>query len=175
MTLDLRIIPNSASSFSATYTCPCGCTPSVAYARDADATTDSCCCGNEFAVGPDARSRVREGHGFHREFADAASPWGETVPVAWAIGPSTHDQPASGSADHEGSHGTHEHPVPGEPDMADATDPVCGMTVDRAAALTKGLHTSYKGKDYFFCGKGCKLEFGDDPERFLDPSYTPSM
>ena len=29
--------------------------------------------------------------------------------------------------------------------------------------------------DYFFCGKGCKLEFDDDPERYLDPSYVPSM
>jgi hypothetical protein len=28
---------------------------------------------------------------------------------------------------------------------------------------------------YYFCGKGCKLEFGDDPGTYLDPSHTPSM
>lgn len=56
-----------------------------------------------------------------------------------------------------------------------ATDPVCGMTVDVAGAVAKGLHTTHAGVDYYFCGKGCKLEFGDDPMRFLDPAYTPSM
>ena len=54
-------------------------------------------------------------------------------------------------------------------------DPVCGMTVDPESARTTGLHSSYQGHDYFFCGKGCKLEFDDDPEHYLDPSYIPSM
>ena len=49
------------------------------------------------------------------------------------------------------------------------------MTVDPAAAEARDLHVSYNGVDYYFCGKGCKLEFGDDPERYLDPSYVPSM
>lgn len=54
-------------------------------------------------------------------------------------------------------------------------DPVCGMAVDRGAASAKGLHSSFNGVDYFFCGKGCKLEFDDDPDHFLDPAYLPSM
>ena len=54
-------------------------------------------------------------------------------------------------------------------------DPVCGMTVDMAAAEASGLTAEHDGQTYYFCGKGCKLEFGDDPERFLDPTYTPSM
>ena len=33
----------------------------------------------------------------------------------------------------------------------------------------------YDGREYVFCGKGCLLEFGDDPEKYLDPAYTPSM
>jgi YHS domain-containing protein len=49
-------------------------------------------------------------------------------------------------------------------------DPVCGMDVDTA---TSTLSTEYEGKTYWFCGKGCLLEFKDDPERFLDPSYVP--
>jgi YHS domain-containing protein len=56
-----------------------------------------------------------------------------------------------------------------------ATDPVCGMTVEPTAAKAAGLTTEHDGKDYYFCGKGCLLEFRDDPERFLDPSYQPSM
>lgn len=56
-----------------------------------------------------------------------------------------------------------------------AVDPVCGMTVDPSAAREKGLHHEYKGNDHYFCGKGCSLEFGDDPEKYLDPSYSPSM
>jgi Cu+-exporting ATPase len=58
---------------------------------------------------------------------------------------------------------------------ADAIDPVCGMTVDPPVARERGLTREYKGTEYAFCGKGCYLEFGDDPERYLDPSYIPSM
>ena len=56
-----------------------------------------------------------------------------------------------------------------------ARDPVCGMSVDPDVARSKGLHSRLGDRDYFFCGKGCKLEFDDDPERYLDPSYAPSM
>jgi YHS domain-containing protein len=54
-------------------------------------------------------------------------------------------------------------------------DPVCGMTVDPAEARSKGLATTLEGTDYVFCGKGCFLEFRDDPETFLAPGYTPGM
>lgn len=57
----------------------------------------------------------------------------------------------------------------------DALDPVCGMTVNRAGAMAKDLITEHEGISYYFCGRGCKLEFGDDPGRFLDPAYVPSM
>lgn len=56
-----------------------------------------------------------------------------------------------------------------------ALDPVCGMTVDRQTAHGKGLHSIYAGTDHYFCGRGCKLEFDEEPQRYLDPSYTPSM
>lgn len=49
------------------------------------------------------------------------------------------------------------------------------MTVVPEVARPQGLYSTYKGTDYFFCGKGCKLEFDEDPERYLDPSYVPSM
>jgi len=54
-------------------------------------------------------------------------------------------------------------------------DPVCGMTVDPDEARDKGLTLNHEGTEYAFCGKGCMLEFRDDPDRYLDSSYTPSM
>lgn len=54
-------------------------------------------------------------------------------------------------------------------------DPVCGMTVDPARAEFNGLVAEHEGVTYYFCGRGCLLEFRDDPQRFLDPSYAPSM
>ena len=56
--------------------------------------------------------------------------------------------------------------------MAIAKDPVCGMEVDTATSL---LSYEYEGTTYWFCGKGCLLEFRDDPDRFLAEDYVPSM
>lgn len=66
-------------------------------------------------------------------------------------------------------------PSPAPPAPAITTDPVCGMSVATAVALARGLHSSYSGADHYFCGRGCKLDFDDDPERYLDPGYVPSM
>lgn len=55
--------------------------------------------------------------------------------------------------------------------MAMATDPVCGMHVDTDTAQWT---LERDGQTYYFCSKGCMLEFRDDPEKYLDPSYTPS-
>lgn len=54
-------------------------------------------------------------------------------------------------------------------------DPVCGMTVDPQAARSKGLTLIHEGTEYAFCGRGCMLEFRDDPVRYLDPGHSPSM
>jgi YHS domain-containing protein len=54
-------------------------------------------------------------------------------------------------------------------------DPVCGMTVDPMAAREKGLTLTHEGTEYAFCGKGCLLEFRDDPQRYLERDYRPSM
>jgi Cu+-exporting ATPase len=54
-------------------------------------------------------------------------------------------------------------------------DPVCGMTVDHTLARQKGLTLTHEGTEYAFCGKGCLLEFRDEPDKYLDPAYTPSM
>jgi len=55
--------------------------------------------------------------------------------------------------------------------MAVAKDPVCGMEVDTSTELK----FEYKGVTYYFCGRGCMLDFKEDPEKFLDPAYQPHM
>ena len=62
----------------------------------------------------------------------------------------------------------HENP----PSEGTAIDPVCGMTV----VMEGAQHVSqYQDSTYYFCGKGCRLEFEDDPERILSPDHVPSM
>ena len=59
--------------------------------------------------------------------------------------------------------------------VAPNEDPVCGMTVDLEQARAKGLVLDEDGREFGFCGKGCFLEFRDNPEPFLDPRRLPSM
>ena len=54
-------------------------------------------------------------------------------------------------------------------------DPVCGMQVDPEVARARGLSHTHDGREYLFCGKGCLLDFREDPERYLDSSHTPTM
>jgi len=56
-----------------------------------------------------------------------------------------------------------------------STDPVCGMDVNVEIARALGLTSEHEGTTYAFCGKGCKLEFDEDPAKFFDPSYQPHM
>jgi len=55
------------------------------------------------------------------------------------------------------------------------SDPVCGMTADIKEAQAKGLAIVYLDHQYVFCGRGCFLEFRDDPETFLESGYKPAM
>ena len=48
-----------------------------------------------------------------------------------------------------------------------AIDPVCGMTVDPPAARSAGLHSRLGQVDYYFCARGCKLEFDEHPASYL--------
>jgi YHS domain-containing protein len=65
------------------------------------------------------------------------------------------------------SNGSHEESM-----MAIEIDPVCGMQVDTSTSL---LSLEHDGTTYWFCSKGCMLEFRDDPEKYLAPDYKPSM
>ena len=164
--MQLQLIETTPTSLRAGYECPCGCTPSVNYAQRDDIVEEGCCCGNDFAVGRHAGSRLTPKAGFRPELQVFEAPWGERLEAAWLVGPSVHGPAEAGG--HEHAHGD-------ASESAAVIDPVCGMTVDPETARAKGLHSSYQGRDFFFCGKGCKLEFDDDPQHYLDPSYVPSM
>jgi uncharacterized membrane protein YraQ (UPF0718 family)/YHS domain-containing protein len=50
-----------------------------------------------------------------------------------------------------------------------ATDPVCGMTIDRDKALTKELG----GETYYFCSAHCMHAFEADPTRYRSADHSP--
>ena len=54
--------------------------------------------------------------------------------------------------------------------MAMVMDPVCGMQVDTDSSQWTAER---EGQTYYFCSKGCMLEFRDEPEKYLDPGYKP--
>jgi putative ABC transport system ATP-binding protein len=45
-----------------------------------------------------------------------------------------------------------------------ATDPVCGMAVEKEKAVV----AEWKGRTFYFCSRGCRNEFFEDPESFMD-------
>jgi uncharacterized membrane protein YraQ (UPF0718 family)/YHS domain-containing protein len=47
-----------------------------------------------------------------------------------------------------------------------ATDPVCGMQVDRARALSE----RYDGKEFYFCSERCRELFRADPGHYVSPT-----
>jgi uncharacterized protein len=52
-----------------------------------------------------------------------------------------------------------------------ATDPVCGMTVDRSKALSE----SSTGHTYYFCSEHCRERFRSDPARFTGQPAAPPV
>lgn len=170
--MQLHILESSAESVRAGYECPCGCRPSVVYQRTGAPVHDGCCCGNEFVVGPPASATLESKVGYRFDTASIEAPWGDTLQATWLVGPSVHADESEGHH-HDDEPGkshqdSHEH-------ATTELDPVCGMSVDPVTASTTGLSSTYRGHDYYFCGRGCMLEFADDPDRYLDPAYVPSM
>jgi len=54
--------------------------------------------------------------------------------------------------------------APAEEQVAQAHDPVCGMTVDPATATERVEHD---GVTYYFCSAGCKESFERDPAEYI--------
>ena len=73
---------------------------------------------------------------------------------------------------HAHGHGHHGACASGTPDAAakQATDPVCGMTVDPQSSAGSVEH---KGTKYYFCSKHCLEQFKADPAKYLHKSSAP--
>ncbi len=50
-----------------------------------------------------------------------------------------------------------------------ATDPVCGMKVDRA----KALQAEHGGRTYYFCSEDCRSQFQTDPNGYTRKGGPP--
>lgn len=84
-------------TFGVRYACECGCRPQVRLKRGAPAAHEHCCCGIAHAAGPDARAhldaylaeRRANGEDADRLYtiaeASVLDPWGDPVPVAYAV------------------------------------------------------------------------------------------
>jgi YHS domain-containing protein len=55
-----------------------------------------------------------------------------------------------------------------------ATDPVCGMTVEKDAAASKGLTADYMGTTYYFCRTEDRDTFIKNPSAFVKASSMPA-
>ncbi len=56
--------------------------------------------------------------------------------------------------------------------MATATDPVCGMVIEEAAAAG---HATRLGIIYFFCSSACQQLFEADPGRYAKATQQDSQ
>jgi putative ABC transport system ATP-binding protein len=51
-----------------------------------------------------------------------------------------------------------------------ATDPVCGMTVERGDTT---VETEWAGRAYSFCSRGCRSQFLEDPAVYVGKALAP--
>ncbi len=49
-------------------------------------------------------------------------------------------------------------------------DPVCGMDLERAKAVSENKTESYRGKTYYFCSRECRDKFHKHPEQYVKSS-----
>ena len=54
-----------------------------------------------------------------------------------------------------------------------AIDPCCGMEVD--TSNPNGGSYEYEGTTYYFCARGCRLGFEEDPQAYLSGEKTEEM
>ena len=54
--------------------------------------------------------------------------------------------------------------------MTMAIDPVCGMQVDKQTTVYR---TEHNGETYYFCSRGCMLEFEETPDKYLAADHAP--
>jgi xanthine dehydrogenase accessory factor len=73
------------------------------------------------------------------------------------------EKSASRRAKRASSGSAEQTPADGAPAPAEATDPVCGMTVATGKA---GRPLEFEGATYYFCSAGCRREFESNPDSY---------
>jgi Cu+-exporting ATPase len=68
---------------------------------------------------------------------------------------------------HDHAHHPNHHAGAVDADADAATDPVCGMKVERATAKWSAEHA---GETYYFCSEGCLRKFEAEPQKYLAPA-----
>ena len=56
--------------------------------------------------------------------------------------------------------------------VAQAIDPVCGMTVDPHTAKHRAEHA---GQPMYFCSSSCRAKFMADPDKYLTKTKAPAV
>lgn len=132
------------------YHCPCACYAGFALDRSvAEQDPESCCCGRTMLVGRDATKRLQaflpadENYAFDEQTVEM--PWGQPLEVALATPPNAESGSGGG---------------PAAAEIATAHDPVCHMDINPATAAGSAEH---EATTYYFCSRGCLLDFTDDP------------
>jgi len=72
-------------------------------------------------------------------------------------------QQSSTGMEHKSPTSNLELPMAPKPET-EAIDPVCGMTVEIAAAR---FRSEYEGTTYYFCAAGCKRSFDREPQKYI--------
>ena len=156
------IVTRTDAGADVNYQCPCGCYAGFAYDRStAEQAPESCCCGRTILVGRAASERLvafipaPETYGVDEQ--TVTMPWGQPIEVALATPPDAeHGAHADGPLVHLNM--THETAV------ATAHDPVCHMDIAPATAAGTSM---FEGTTYYFCSRGCKVDFDEDPAATL--------
>ena len=109
----------------------------------------------------------------HRRFVEAPERYARPAASAEARPHSGEEAKITDSSSH--CHGHLKHEGEGEhtshSETAQAKDPVCGMSVDPAAAKHSCDH---EGKTYYFCCGGCLQKFQADPDSYLNETERPA-
>jgi xanthine dehydrogenase accessory factor len=104
----------------------------------------------------------------HREIAVAVLAELVQLRAAGEIGggPAGASVTSAGAADASGAHTGHaERAAPGAGQVAEAVDPVCGMTV---VAGESSYPLEHDGVTYYFCRAGCRRAFEADPAAYVE-------
>lgn len=152
------IVTRTDAGADVNYECPCGCNAGFAFDRSVmDKAPESCCCGRTILVGVSPREPLLAflpmSDIYSLDEQTVEMPWGQVLSVVLATPPDA-DHGANAGGELGGS----------QAPAGTVHDPVCHMDI---APATAAATTDYQGSTYYFCSRGCKVDFDDDAAAVL--------